>query len=364
MKLSISRIIHSNQDKIQVKPLDFEEDFPRKIKTIKGAFWNPDSRCWLVPYNVETWKQLKVLFGEENLFIQTEVLTSTLTQNEKVPLKFGEEIILLEQALMLKRYSWRTIKSYKSHFSLLLAYYPDIHPADLTEKEIKAFFIAKITQNKWSESTQNQAINAIKYYFEQVLKRPKTFYDFRPKKAEKLPNVLSTEEVERLLASVENIKHKTILAVIYSAGLRLGEVTNLRKADIHVSSRKIFVKAGKGKKDRYTILSEKTLALINLYGKEYKPHYWLFEGQTGGKYSDRSVQAILQQAVKKSGINPYTTVHTLRHSFATHLLENGVDLRYIQELLGHYSTATTEIYTHITKKGTEKIKSPIDDLNF
>jgi len=137
----------------------------------------------------------------------------------------------------------------------------------------------------------------------------------------------------------------------------------LLKDDLRMDRMQIFIKAGKGKKDRYSILSQRFIPHLQQYLKEYKPSYWLFEGQDYGQYSVRSVQAILRQAVTKSGVNPFATVHTLRHSFATHLLENGTDLRYIQQLLGHSSTKTTEIYTHITRKGEEKLKSPLDDLD-
>jgi integrase/recombinase XerD len=150
--------------------------------------------------------------------------------------------------------------------------------------------------------------------------------------------------------------------LIYAGGLRVSELVNLRKDDILIDRMQLFVKGGKGKKDRYTVFSKKLLNQLTQYLKDYTPAYWLFEGQDYGQYSVRSVQAILRQAVTRSGVNPYATVHTLRHSFATHLLENGTDLRYIQQLLGHASSKTTEIYTHITRKGEEKLKSPLDDL--
>jgi integrase/recombinase XerD len=195
------------------------------------------------------------------------------------------------------------------------------------------------------------------------LGREKKIYDIRARKAEDLPGVLSQEEVKLLFKSVENIKHKTILMLIYAAGLSVSELTNVRKRDLIQDRMQVFIKGGKGKKDRYSILSAKLMPLIEQYLQEYKPNYWLFEGQEYGQYSARSVQAILRQAVDKSGGNPFATVHTLRHSFATHLLENGTDLRYIQQLLGQASSKTTEIYTHITRKGEEKLKSPLDFLD-
>ena len=178
----------------------------------------------------------------------------------------------------------------------------------------------------------------------------------------KLPDVLREQEIEKLVHSIDNMKHKAIIMLIYSAGLRLGELVNLRKADVLEDEKAIFVKAGKGKKDRITVLSDNILAYLKKYFDIYEPDYWLFEGQPDGQYSVRSVQAVFQKAVKDSKVNPYATVHTLRHSFATHLLERGTDLRQIQQLLGHNSISTTEIYTHITDVLKNKLRSPLDNL--
>ena len=158
------------------------------------------------------------------------------------------------------------------------------------------------------------------------------------------------------------VLHRCILMLLYSAGLRLGEVINLRVDDLQPQSRRLYVRGGKGQKDRCTILSPKVWAQVKAYLEVYRPIEWVFEGPQGGQYGERSVQEILTRAKLKSGVNPAATTHTLRHSFATHLLEKGVDLRYIQDLLGHESSKTTEIYTHITKKGWDKLRSPIDDL--
>jgi integrase/recombinase XerD len=174
---------------------------------------------------------------------------------------------------------------------------------------------------------------------------------------------LTEQEVVRLLKATDNLKHKCILMVIYSGGLRLGEVVNLRISDLQPENNRVFIRNGKGKKDRCTLLSDKVIVLLKEYLELYRPVDWLFEGATGGRYSERSVQQVFTDTKLKSKINPTATTHTLRHSFATHLLEKGVDIRYIQELLGHESSKTTEIYTHITKKGMGNIKSPLDDLD-
>ena len=175
--------------------------------------------------------------------------------------------------------------------------------------------------------------------------------------------MLSEDEVKRLFSVITNLKHKCILMLAYSSGLRVSEVVNVKVTDIDSKRMQIRISQAKGKKDRYTLLSPKYLVFLRKYFKEYRPKDWLFEGADRGKYSVRSVQAIMKEAVKRAGITKKVTAHTLRHSFATHLLERGTDLRYIQSLLGHESTKTTEIYTHITTKGFDQIRSPLDDLD-
>jgi len=263
----------------------------------------------------------------------------------------------------MKRYSENTIKSYTNHLKMFIQFYPDEDLNTITDEQIKDYLIFLIDERKVSSSYQNQAINAIKFYYEQVLGRPtKKYYLQRPKKEKKLPAVLSEEEVAKILKQISNIKHKAIIYLIYSGGLRLSEVINLKIEDIDSKRKQIWIRGAKGKKDRITLLSDKVLISLREYYKEYKPKLWLFEGADGGQYSSRSVQNIFKLALKKSNIKKHATIHTLRHSFATHLLEHGTDLRYIQELLGHNSSKTTEIYTHITKTGMEKIKSPLDEL--
>jgi site-specific recombinase XerD len=190
---------------------------------------------------------------------------------------------------------------------------------------------------------------------------PREYYNIqRPKQSHQLPNVLSGEEVFKLINSPKNLKHKVMLYTIYAADLRLGELLNLRVCDIRSADGYIFVKGGKGKKDRRTVLSVTLLQLLREYYKGYKPSYWLFEGQDGGQYSAKSIQTIFRQAQQNTGVNPWATPHTLRHSFATHLLQSGENLRNIQVLLGHESTRTTELYTHVVQVDNKKMQSPLD----
>ena len=251
-------------------------------------------------------------------------------------------------------------------FTDFINYYSKKDLLEISEEDIKKYLLYLVEKRKVSASYQNQVINAIKFYYEKVCGRKKLPYITidRPFQDKILPTVLSEEEVMRILNSVTNIKHKAILLTIYSAGLRISEVINLKVADIDSSRKAIIIKGAKGKKDRNSILSDKLLLFLREYFKLYKPKMWLFEGQTGEQYSDSSIQAIFRDACYKAKIQKKATVHTLRHSFATHLLERGTDLRYIQELLGHSSSKTTEIYTHITHKGMEQVKSPLDNLEF
>ncbi len=286
--------------------------------------------------------------------------------NKKLPREslWQNEVLLLEQELTLKQYSWRTIKTYKYFFKEYTIWLGiNRHPNNQKKEDIKDFLYHWIKHKKASRSAQNQMVNAIKFYYEKVLKRERVVYELpRPKKAFKLPKIFSEEEIKELLQTPENLKHKCILLTIYSTGIRLSELINLRVKDIDSKRMSVHIIGGKGKKDRYTVLSPTLLNFLKHYYQIYMPEYWLFEGQDGGQYSSRSVQQILRNAIQKSGINAFGTIHTLRHSFATHLLENGTDLRYIQHLLGHASSKTTEIYTHITEHHMAKLKSPLDFL--
>ena len=185
----------------------------------------------------------------------------------------------------------------------------------------------------------------------------------RPRKENYLPEVLSEEEITSILKAISNLKHKAIIMVIYSGGLRISELINLKVKDIDSDRMQIRISQAKGKKDRYTLLSNKTLLILRKYFTEYKPKEWLFEGVSGGQYADSSIYSIFKKAIASANIKKKVSIHSLRHSFATHLLENGTDLRYIQNLLGHSSSKTTEIYTHITVKGFDLIKNPLDKLD-
>ncbi len=371
MRIQTFPLQYQGQRRIGIAPMGYDKAFPAMMKQIPGSRWTPEEKCWHIPYEKTAYATLKRIFGEGQILTRTDTQTPALLQKPTPSpsppdsLTYQTEVTRMQQKLMLQRYSPNTIKTYLSFFRLLLSFYPDRHPETLGKEDLMKFLLHGIKQRRWSDSAQNQAVNAVKYYYEKVLGQERTFYELRPRNSRKLPGVFSEEEVVRLLRAVVNLKHRCILMLIYSAGLRIGESVKLRKEDINLERKQVFVKAGKGKKDRYSVLSDKVILLLEEYLKAYRPDYWLFEGQDGGQYSTRSIQQVFRRAVSKAGVNSFSTVHTLRHSFATHLLERGMDLRYIQTLLGHSSSETTEIYTHITQKAREKLCSPLDflDLN-
>ncbi len=272
--------------------------------------------------------------------------------------KYAPEAYLLK--LELKRYALNTCKLYISLFEKFINQYPDKDIVELSEQEIRGYLQLLVHQKK-SNSYINQTINSIKFYYEVVMGMPNRFYSIeRPRKEQKLPQVVSKEEILAMIANTNNIKHRCIISLLYSAGLRRSELVALRIQDIDSKRMLIHIKNAKNNKDRYSLLSKTVLKELRVYYKEWKPQEYLFEGFKGAKYSGSSVKEIVVKAAEKSKINRRVTPHMLRHSFATHLLENGTDLRYIQTLLGHSSTKTTEIYTQVAINNFKSIKNPLD----
>ena len=339
----------------------------KKIKDFPYCKWDKGEKCWSIPYAENYIKELR-RFAEENKIKFTFEVNSKNNDSVKRLSKRGdegyrncpEEYILKIREI---QYSERTLKTYQNAFEDFINYYKDIELDAIDDQMILEFMRYLVIERKVSESYQNQMINSIKFYYEKVLRgKRKTYLIDRPKKEKTLPTVLNEQEIRVLLKATENLKHKTILMLAYSSGLRLGELINLKIKDIDSKRMQIRVEQSKGKKDRYTILSNKMLTIMREYFSRYKPKEWLFEGEKGGQYAARSIQMIVKASVRKAGIKKKVGVHTLRHTFATHLLENGTDLRYIQEILGHKSSRTTEIYTHVSKKSIQNIASPFDDL--
>lgn len=269
---------------------------------------------------------------------------------------------VLAQELKLRNYSSKTLKSYRSCLRSFIKHFYPRHPRDLSSEDIRSYLVHKFENNKHTSATVNQAFNALRFLYVELYNKPFVIEGIpRPQKDKKLPRVLTQKEVLKIFSCVENLKHKTMLMLIYSAGLRVGESVRLKISDIDGQRKMIHLRGAKGKKDRYTLLSDAALDMLRKYYRLYKPKDYLFEGQDAGSHlAERSIQNVFHRAVKAAGIKKQISIHGLRHSFATHLLESGVDLRYIQELLGHNSSKTTEIYTHVSKKSLQKIVNPLD----
>ena len=351
--IKIEKIVHRSQKRIKVV---FKKDtiLLQKIKIIEDCRWSAMMGCWHVPDTFKNYNYLKTLYKEKKSSIENK---TTIANKNYVPKR------CLEQ-MKIKRYSTNTITTYSSVLNMFFKYYKNIVPVNITQEQIRQYMLYLVEEKNVTAVYQRQFFNAVKFYYEKVLgKELKVTTIQRPRKTKKLPVVLSEKEVKILLQQVQNLKHKAILYTIYSAGLRRSEVLNLKLADIDSERNCIVIKNAKGNKDRNTLLSKKLLLLLRVYYQQYKPKNYLFEGATGGKYSITSIRKIFGRALVKSGIKKKAHLHTLRHSFATHLLERGTDIRYIQALLGHSSSKTTEIYTHITTKGFDNITSPLDEID-
>jgi len=347
MKWKAKLIIHKSEKRIAVY---FEKDLIliARIKTIEGARWSSSLVAWLVPDTEENRSRFKIHVTPLNIPTADNL----------------EQIQKFKNWLLSKRYSQNTIKTYTEALGNFLYYYKDKSVTEITNDDLIQFNNDYILKNNLSASYQNQIVNAIKLFYSTVQnKKIEMSGIHRPKRAKLLPNVLSKEEVKLILNAHVNLKHRVMLSLIYSCGLRRGELLNLKLTDIDSKRNLIFIHQAKGKKDRIAPLSIKILSMLREYYSGYKPKFWLFEGQNKGEqYSEKSLQSVLKLALFKTGIAKPVSLHWLRHSYATHLLENGTDLRYIQELLGHTSSKTTEIYTHVSTKSLQQIRSPFDDL--
>jgi len=283
---------------------------------------------------------------------------------DKEDIDFDPSLCLevLKRDLLSRRCSPRTIKSYLHYNGDFLRFIKK-SPIGVSNSDVKDYLCYLVEKRNISASTLNVAINALKCYYGNVLKQGFIYEVERPKNDKKLPVVLNQNEISSIISVVSNLKHKLMLMLMYSAGLRVSEVVKLRPDNIDFQRKLIHVKGGKGRKDRYTILSDVAVETLHEYSKAYGQSKYLFPSQDRKKHlSTRSVEKIFSDACKKAGVNRNATAHSLRHSFATHLLESGVDLRYIQELLGHKSSKTTEVYTHVSNRELSKIKNPLDSL--
>ena len=265
----------------------------------------------------------------------------------------------INRQLCYQKYSNSTRETY---LSCLKQFSTFPRGAEINEDSIKDY-LHMLTDQQFSKSTINQHINAIKFYLEKILRqKKKSYYIDRPRGERRLPVVLSIDEVQSIFKNVKNLKHRALLTLLYSSGLRIGEVIQLKIEDIDSDRMLIHIRNGKGAKDRLVPLAENVLKLLRSYYKQYRPEVYLFNGESNSQYSATSIRRVLQKAVHKAYIKKRVTPHTLRHSYATHLLERGTDLRYIQILLGHSSVKTTELYTHVSTQNLQTIRSPIEEM--
>lgn len=272
-----------------------------------------------------------------------------------------------ERKLVLQRYSKSSIDNYKSAVKnfLDIAQKKFDNPNIVSDEDIEKYVLWKIEKFNISASYQRMIVASLDKFYTLIYNRRLNVSHLYPsRKKTSLPKDISPKQVQNMILNTKNIKHKCIIELLYSCGLRLNELINLKVEHIDSGRMRILVENGKGGKDRYVMLSDILLQDLRKYWDEYRPNVYLFQGQNNLKYSDKSVQNIVKNAALKSGIKQRVSPHILRHSFAIHLLEKGTDIRFIQELLGHKSIKTTEIYTHVTDISKSNIKSPLDDLNF
>ena len=344
--------------------IPYDATWVAKIKAIPGRRWHPKEKCWSVPRSENMVERLVSLFGEEQVKVEPSLRPwkdSLICRGEDPQLV--QLLEAMDQELRLHGYAAKTRKAYLGHVDRFARFYGN-DPQGLSKVTMRAYLLHLLQNQQASHTYVNQCISALKFLYEKALKEPSPMVNLpRPKRERKLPDILSRQEVLRLLEAVQNPKHRAIMLLTYSSGLRLGEVVRLKIEDIDSARRLIHLRQAKGRKDRYTVLSQVALDALRAYFKQYHPDQWLFPGAQPGRHlHERTVQKVFEQAREMAGIRKNVSVHTLRHSFATHLLESGTDLRYIQELLGHKSSKTTEIYKHVSERDIGRIQSPLDTL--
>jgi len=311
-------------------------------------------------FNGVVWVNCNYFFDKSTVKETNEPIDITWFRKRQLPTNYRVCPDSYLDKLELRKYANNTVKTYVTSFETFINYYISKDLVAINESDVRKY-ILKLVQLDKSNSYINSAINSIKFYYESVLGMPNRFYEIeRPRKEKKLPKVLSKEDVLSVIANTNNLKHKCIVSLLYSSGIRRNELVNLKITDIDSKRMLIRIEAAKGNKDRYTLLSHSLLEDLREYYKQYKPEKYIVEGMYGKQYSGQSIGKIVINAAEKAGIKIPVTPHMLRHSFATHLLEAGVDLRQIQVLLGHSSSKTTEIYTHVATTTFKKIKKPLD----
>lgn len=373
--IEIEHGIHHGKMKLFLK-FKYDNQTIELVKTIADAKWSQSHKAWYISYYDEALDLIKSTLTKNNIapkllnsyddveIPKPHVIKKASDNLGHLKSEQLEKIKQFKYWMQSRRYSKNTIYTYMDSIQIFLRYFIEKPISEISNDDLIKFNNDYILANKYSASFQNQIVNAVKLFFRSVEdKRIQPELIHRPKNPKLLPNVLSKEEIKAILNAPSNIKHKAMLSLIYSCGLRRSELLNLKLTDIDSKRHLVIIKQSKGRKDRVAPLSEKILELLRDYYHAYKPSFWLFEGQDKkNPYDESSLANVLKQALEKSRINKPVTLHWLRHSYATHLLENGTDLRYIQEILGHSRSSTTEIYTHVSDLSIRKVISPFDNL--
>lgn len=344
--------IHQNKEVIYIL-FEKNEALNLRVRKLVGVKWSNTKKAWYVQdsafYRTKFGLNPKTPIGKE-------VLSQINAINHPALQKFVE-------TLQLRGYSPNTITTYRNEFAQLLYILKDKNVDNLDANRLRSYFLYCTNTLKLSENTLHSRINAVKFYYEKVLHRDKFFFEIpRPKKPSILPKVISIGDIKKLFEVTTNLKHNTMLKLCYGMGLRVSEIVAIKIKDIDSERMQVFIERAKGKKDRYVNLPESILLQMRAYFREFKPKVYLFEGQFGGMYSVRSAQQVFSDALEKANINKTVGIHGLRHSFATHLMENGTDVMFIQKLLGHNDIKTTLRYVHVSKKDIKNIKSPLDSI--
>jgi integrase/recombinase XerD len=345
------------------------------VKSIDGARWSQTNRAWYVPKSKFRLATVYALFtgywvdySALQLTKPKKVEQTTQKSITQVPPPIVENRELIDEYkkwLTHKRYSENTIHRYTEMISIFAGHMGSTSLRMITNADVIEFVRGKLIAQGYSFTYQNQLVSALKLFFREIVNAPIDIEKLeRPRREHKLPNVLSKDEIKAILQSPKNVKHKTMLSLIYACGLRRRELLWLKPNDVDSSRGLLTIRNSKGRKDRMVPISDRTIGMLKEYYKLYRPKVWLFEGQEPGeRYSEASLSKVLKVALEATKIHKPATLHWLRHSYATHLLEAGTDLRYIQELLGHKSSRTTEIYTHVSQSSLQKVKSPFDDMD-
>lgn len=366
--VTLSQKRHRKENQI-LMDFEFNRLLIDAVKQIHGARWSATHKKWYVRNNPKNLKSIFNVFkglARVNSMALSKKVSQT-KQYEKRDRQLSEDNKTLlnnyYKYLKGKRLSESTISTYTFFVADFIEYYNTKSASSLTNRDVELFIEDVFIKRNYAVSTQRQFISAVKHF---RIFFPNCKIDnlelTRPKKSKILPTVLSKEEILDLIRHTKNLKHRSIIGLIYSAGLRISELINLELRDINIDRRQILIRSGKGRKDRYVMLSEGFLPLLRNYVVTYKPQKYFVEGSTGKKYSDSSIRKFIYRSCKEANIHKKVTPHTLRHSYATHLLENGVGIRHIQELLGHSKPETTMIYTHVAKKDLLEIRSPLDSI--